>query len=226
VSARIRLITDSQRPVFLVNSRLSLFSATSLKYCYPSEAILIPKLRMYFAEFLNASSPARLRILILPTCVGLRYGLCMVYLRGSFLSPWLHPLRSTVVSLDVTAHLNRGFAYGLINSLLIPGLPSPGRTSPHASPHSNSIQRYGNMNPFPIAYAFRPRLRGRLTLADDLYRRKPSVFGGTRLSPLFSLLMPAFSLPLPPVPLTRYLHRPPERSPTTVCKHTIRSFGT
>jgi hypothetical protein len=37
-------------------------------------AILLPKLRIYFAEFLNQSSPARLGILYLPTCVGLRYG--------------------------------------------------------------------------------------------------------------------------------------------------------
>ncbi len=37
-------------------------------------AILIPKLRMQFAEFLNQSSLHRLRLLTLPTCVGLRYG--------------------------------------------------------------------------------------------------------------------------------------------------------
>ena len=37
-------------------------------------AILFPKLRIYFAEFLNEGFPAHLRILFLPTCVGLRYG--------------------------------------------------------------------------------------------------------------------------------------------------------
>ena len=40
----------------------------------PARAILLPKLRIYFAEFLNQSSPARLGILYQPTCVGLRYG--------------------------------------------------------------------------------------------------------------------------------------------------------
>ena len=35
---------------------------------------LIPKLRGHFAEFLNHSSLAHLRILSLPTCVGSRYG--------------------------------------------------------------------------------------------------------------------------------------------------------
>ena len=37
-------------------------------------AHLLPKLRCYFAEFLNQSSLKRLGILYLPTCVGLRYG--------------------------------------------------------------------------------------------------------------------------------------------------------
>jgi hypothetical protein len=39
-----------------------------------SRAPLFPKLRGQFAEFLNNPSPVGLRILFLPTCVGLRYG--------------------------------------------------------------------------------------------------------------------------------------------------------
>ena len=45
-------------------------------------AYLIPKLRYQFAEFLLPSSLKRLRILISPTCVGLRYGLVRLKLRG------------------------------------------------------------------------------------------------------------------------------------------------
>ena len=41
-----------------------------------TRAYLIPKLRYQFAEFLLPSSLKRLRILISPTCVGLRYGHC------------------------------------------------------------------------------------------------------------------------------------------------------
>ena len=37
-------------------------------------APLLPKLRGYFAEFLNEGSPVHLGILYPPTCVGLRYG--------------------------------------------------------------------------------------------------------------------------------------------------------
>ena len=41
---------------------------------FRSGAYLLPKLRVHFAEFLNASYLERLRFLIPPTCVGLRYG--------------------------------------------------------------------------------------------------------------------------------------------------------
>ncbi len=38
---------------------------------------------------------------------------------------------------------------------------------------------YGNINPFPIGYAFRPHLRGRLTLGGRTFPRKPWAFGDT-----------------------------------------------
>jgi hypothetical protein len=64
--------------VFLVNSRLGLVCATPSdsrrEAAHPSGVILIPKLRMEFAEFLNQGSLDRLRILYVPTCVGLGYG--------------------------------------------------------------------------------------------------------------------------------------------------------
>ena len=55
--------------MFLLNSRLGLFSATT-HWVAP----LLPKLRGHFAEFLNKGSLVRLGILSPPTCVGLRYG--------------------------------------------------------------------------------------------------------------------------------------------------------
>ena len=64
--------------MFLVNSRFPQFSATfsrsGREVHHASKAILLPKLRMHFAEFLNYSSPDRLGILYPPTCVGLGYG--------------------------------------------------------------------------------------------------------------------------------------------------------
>jgi hypothetical protein len=65
--------------VFLINSRSHRFSAAALGFegASPPDlpaAHLLPKLRCQFAEFLLLSSLKRLRIFILPTCVGLRYG--------------------------------------------------------------------------------------------------------------------------------------------------------
>ena len=64
--------------VFLINSRLGLLCAAPT---------LQPKLRVHFAEFLNASSLERLRFLIPPTCVGLRYGPREPDLRQYFPAP-------------------------------------------------------------------------------------------------------------------------------------------
>jgi hypothetical protein len=83
------------------------------------------------------------------------------------------------------------------------------------------------MNPFPIDYASRPRLRGRLTLGRLPLPRKPSAFGGQvfhlsfRYSyrhPPFRHLQGASRLPL---------HRHTECSPTphTVLSVCSRDFG-
>ena len=47
---------------------------------------------------------------------------------------------------------------------------------PSPSPHRNN-RWYRNINLFPINYAFRPRLRGRLTLPGWSLDRKPWAFG-------------------------------------------------
>ena len=55
--------------MFLVNSRLNLFAATSSsankKFMAPAEALLLPKLRSYFAEFLKEGYPDAL---VFSTC--------------------------------------------------------------------------------------------------------------------------------------------------------------
>ncbi len=68
-------LSSLRRPVFLVNSRHRLFTATLFgsrrEVLHLLRAPLLPKLRGQFAEFLGRGSPARLRILSPPTCVGL-----------------------------------------------------------------------------------------------------------------------------------------------------------
>ena len=113
----------------------------------------------------------------------------------------------------------------LLSLVLRPGLPSPGPASPHASLHK-SCKRYGNINPFPIDYAFRPRLRGRLTLGQITLTLESLGFRRTGISPVFSLLMPAFSLPSHPACLPTHLHLYMECSSTPDSKLSSRSFGT
>ena len=108
----------------------------------------------------------------------------------------------------------RDLPRSLSDSPLVPGRPSPGLASPHASSPRN-YKRYGTINPFPISYAFRPRLRGRLTLGKIALTLESLGFRRTGISPVFSLLIPAFSLPSPPACLPAHLHQYTERSPTT-----------
>ena len=64
--------------MFLVNSRLDLFTAapsgSTGKRLHPTGALLIPKLRSNFAEFLNEGYLDHLSILYLSTCVGFGTG--------------------------------------------------------------------------------------------------------------------------------------------------------
>ena len=125
-----------------------------------------------------------------------------------------HPLRITVVLLAFTAHLTWRICLPRSSAhMLGPGLPSPGRTSPYASSLRN-CKRYGNINPFPIDYASQPRLRGRLTLGKITFTLETLGFRRTGISPVFSLLMPAFSLPPPPACLSAHLLQYTECSPT------------
>jgi hypothetical protein len=101
--------------VFLVNSRFPLVTAapssSGREVRHPTEALLLPKLRRYFAEFLNHSSPDRLGILYLPTCVGLGYGR-----RASSLAAFLGSMGS--ITSPVTARYH-------VSDLWGPDLPGP-----------------------------------------------------------------------------------------------------
>ena len=164
MSAPIRPIAGSQRPVFLINSRLGLL-------CDATFNLLLNQRWPHFSRSYVRSLPSSLtRVLSsaldfssrLPVSV---YGTVLYSLAlgivswhrdyARFASPWLRSL-SPLASWG-------GFACPTNSSRLRPGQPSPGRVSPHASSLQNCT-RYGNMNPFPIGYGFRPRLRGRLTL--------------------------------------------------------------
>jgi len=188
--------------VFLVNSRFPLVSAalssSGRAVHHPDRALLLPKLRRQFAEFLDHSSPDRLGILYLPTCVGLGYGH-----RANSLEAFLGSMGSMTspgsARHRVSGFMRPGFAWTAPYTLT-PGQPTPGLTYPPASPlryprQAGSVRPcghplsapgpgltrtrwYWNMNQLCIDYASRPRLSSRLTLGGLALPRNPWASGG------------------------------------------------
>ena len=104
--------------------------------CQATRAYLIPKLRYQFAEFLLPSSLKRLRILISPTCVGLRYGPAGLKLRG-FSWNCFRSLRNPWVPRPRPLDPDTGFAWCPPPDGQ-PGLPTPGRPSAIRPPIASS----------------------------------------------------------------------------------------
>ena len=154
--------------MFLLNSCLGRFSAAALT------ALLLPKLRSHFAEFLNNTSPAGLRILSSSTCVGLRYG-----------PSWSHSgfsrqegAAASLLSFRSASRLCLswgGFANPKTTSLA-PGLPSPAPL-PFPCPRSSVHEGCRNLHLLSIGYAFLPLLRPRLTQGRSALPWKPWIFG-------------------------------------------------
>ena len=164
--------------MFLVNSRLGLFTATlscsTSKSLHTTRVPLLPKLRGDFAEFLSESCLALLSIFYQPTCGGLRYGYPISSRAKFFLAIWnqhlqvrrLSPSRLTLTSRwiflpTLATRLYRHFQSSACLSSCVPPLLI------------TNIPKYRNINRLSIAYAFRPRLRSRLTLSGRAFLRKP-----------------------------------------------------
>jgi hypothetical protein len=171
-----RGFTPSQRPVFLVNSRLGLVCAPSSRSGYRSrhgtEGPLLPKLRGQLAEFLNEGSLTRLRSPSASTCVGFGYG---------------HPLDS-LAGFSWCRGPNDFRPNGPGSLLAVPRWAFPHRPAPrlHLSYHSQArlprhvppfaqapSQWYRTIPRFAITYASRPRLSSRLTLGGSALPKEP-----------------------------------------------------
>ena len=139
-----------------------------------SLAPLLPKLRGYFAEFLNNASPVGLRILSSSTCVGLRYG--PVQSNSGFSRRHGFGSFATLNSLRVTLQKQEGVFPPSLSFALAPVFPFPALPI-LPCPHSSVCTRYRNFNLLSIGYAFQPRLRSRLTRGRSALPRKPWIFG-------------------------------------------------
>ena len=182
--------------MFLVNSCLSLFSAA------PCGAPLLPKLRGHFAEFLNDTSSAGLRILSSSTCVGLRYGYCTN--NSGFSRQLAHAIRY-LFSLCVTpsychtdlpawllSRLHRSFLSRLMLSTCVPTVLLYRST--------------GISTCCPSATDLSLALGPDLPRADQLYPGNLG-YSAVRILTLLSLLIPAFSLHSTPLRLPVQLRR-------------------
>src|SRR5690348_1112641 len=100
---------------------------------------------------------------------------------------------------------------------LFPGRPRPPAQSSKGKRLSAFVtsSRLGIINPIPIGYGSRPRLRGPAHPAGINLAQEPLDFRRQCFSHCLSLLMSAFSLPIPPARLAAHLRRPTERSATT-----------
>jgi len=108
-----------------------------------------------------------------------------------------------------------GLGYGLIWGLF------PGTRSLPTQSNKNwqftafvTTQWPGNINPVPIDYAFRPRLRGRLTLLRLALSRNPWTFGESVSHTLYRYSCQHSHFRYLQVPSRVTLHRLTERSAT------------
>ena len=171
MSEGIQRLTASHPPVFLVNSRLGLVTATpsgsGREGLHLIRAVLLPKLRTQVAEFLSMVSLTRLRILSSPTCVGLRYGWQEDSLRGFSWQPSIGRFAGETPS-------SSGLGVWVADRICLACPPTPLNLDVHhpadlafcvPSVAQTPSYQYGNINPFAIGYACRPGLRCRLTLS-------------------------------------------------------------
>src|SRR5699024_233281 len=140
----------------------------------------------HFAEFLNESSLAHLRILFPTTCVGLRYGRCSSS-PAAFLGSVKSMASPTIFgSPSQLMVLQGGFACP-DHSLLGRALPVARSIDSAASPpHSNGRHRERNFCLLPIVYAALARLSSRLTRSGRAFLWKPESFGGRDAHPSFA----------------------------------------
>ena len=175
--------------MFLLNSRTGLVIATARSSGSKS---LHHKRHPFFRSYgvnlpssLTLVSLAHLRLLALPTCVGLGTDTATSKFR-SFSRQRSHSGFQTgcpVRTLRLSEYVQNGFAC-FASYRLRPTLSSVGPPD-FLRPSITQLRRYRNINLLSIDYAFRPRLRIRLTPGGRTFPGNPWVFGDRNSHPVF-----------------------------------------
>ena len=136
----------------------------------PKLALLLPKLRSQFAEFLKNHSPERLRLLASPTCVSFSTDYPCDISRRAFLGSTTSSAYNAQGACDAPNRNDPSFKesdrmrqWAYIRLHRISSLRPPWAR----------MDEGWNMNQLSIDYALQPRLRARLTLRGCTCRRKP-----------------------------------------------------
>ena len=154
--------------MFLLNSCLGHFSAAACA------ALLLPKLRSHFAEFLNNTSPAGLRILSSSTCVGLRYG---PLLHDSGFSRQEGAAASLLHFAPHHAFVSCRTDFPILRLLRLHRAFHSRLCFPSRVPAVLITRGAGILNLLSIGYASLPLLRPRLTQSRSALLWKPWIFG-------------------------------------------------
>ena len=167
-----------------------------------SQAPLLPKLRGHFAEFLNNTSSAGLRILSSSTCVGLRYG---------------YNINNSGFSWQLAHALPYSFSVRITPSTYTGVFPPAHLLCLHRFSHSRLCLTFrvttvlfitgaGISTCCPSTTHFCLALGPDLPRADQLYPGNLG-YSAERILTFLSLLIPAFSLPETPQLLSVLLRR-------------------
>ena len=141
----------------------------------------------------------------------------------------MEPWRQGLAGANASCHRASGYAVPDLPrttpTQLGAGQPSPATPSLTRPPISQTgATRYRNINLLSIDYAFRPRLRGRLTLRRLTLRRNPWTFGESVFHTLCRYSCQHSHFPYLHGPSQVPLHRPRERS-ATAHQRCTQSFG-
>ena len=158
--------------MFLINSRLGLFTATaSLRFPFSrSYGVILPSSLTRVLPFVLEFS-SRLPVSVCGTGTselfsGFSRQRGFIRFASLFRSPSALRCLTGVLHYLPALRLGRTF-------------PSVRSNYPSVSPlHLYVLRWYGNLNPLSIIYAFQPRLRSRLTLGGRTFPRKPQTFDG------------------------------------------------
>ena len=151
-------------------------------------ALLLPKFRSHFAEFLNNASPVGLRILSSSTCVGLRYGYIINNSGFSWQPAHILPALRPTSRIQIVHRICLMHSY-----LACTGFSIPGLCSLSASPQFCYDISTGIFTCYPSTTSFDLALGPDLPRADQLYSGNLR-YSARRILTFLSLLIPAFSL--------------------------------